>query len=112
MIHSSLILIFCLIACSTCSPISSWSIRINESDGYQNCMAKTRTHIFFGTRICQAEFSCNPMNYGQHGIGFAISEKLAIEEAINDSRSRCVKSSGCIRYQIVDKIERKLSLIS
>ncbi|RNA28965.1 meckelin-like [Brachionus plicatilis] len=85
----NLILIFCLIACSTCSPISSWSIRINESDGYQNCMAKTRTHIFFGTRICQAEFSCNPMNYGQHGIGFAISEKLAIEEAINDSRSRC-----------------------
>lgn len=110
--YSSIILLCILVASSSSSPVTTWTIRINESEGSQNCVAKTRTQFFFGTKICQAQFSCNQNNYVHSGIGISISEKVAIQEAINDSRNQCGRSTGCIRYQIIDRIESQLNFMN
>lgn len=115
MLYSSLILFLALVVSSSCIPISSWTIKINESDGQENCVAKTRTQIYFGTKICQAQFSCNSNSYRQSGIGIAFSERIAIQEAINDSRSQCGRSTECVlpaRIQIINKIESQLNFIN
>lgn len=91
----------------------SWPIRFEVSDGIQECIARTQPRIKNDAIVWDAFFTCDNMSFGFFGEanGFA-SEKNAIQNAIRNANSRCVKSFGCIRHGTMVEIEKKLKNIN